>query len=172
MPHEVDYVCVRSSILPSMRKDHIYIAKIFLCESTATVVSAYCTYTAGLCGCCNHVTATLYYMEEYINTGLCDDELIGCTDRLQTWIKPRKQNVAARPTDEVVLSKVEYGTEKRAKLHRINLWDYRPVSRRIVDPNRSRNLRKRLSLLELCKIEAADNALLCANTETEKKKAC
>jgi len=171
MLHEVDYVCVRSSVLPSMRKDRIYTAKIFLCESTATVVGAYCTCTAGLCGCCNHVTATLYYMEEYINAGLCDDKLIGCTDRLQAWIKPRKQNVAARPTYEVVLNKMEYGIERRAKLHRVNFWDCHPVSRRIIDPNRSRNLRQRLSLLEQCKIEVADNALLCANSEAEKKKA-
>ncbi|XP_065899160.1 uncharacterized protein [Dysidea avara] len=171
MPHEVNYVCIRSSVLPSMRKDRVYTTKIVLCESTASVASAYCTCTAGLSGCCNHVTATLYFLEGYIHAGLCEDELIGCTDRLQTWIKPRKQNVEARPTDEVVLNKMEYGIEKRPKLYRINSWDCRPVSRRIIDPNRARNLRERLSLLEQCKVEAADKALLCARSETEKKKA-
>ena len=46
------------------------------------------------------------------------DEQLGCTDRLQTWNKPRKRNVEARPTDEVTLNKMEYGIEKRIKLHR------------------------------------------------------
>jgi len=171
MPRKVNYACVRSSVLPSMRKDRIYATKIFFCESTASVVSAYCTCTAGLCGCCNHITATLYYLEEYINMGLCEDELVGCTDRLQAWIKPRKKNVEARPTDDVVLRKMEYGVEKRPKVHRVNTWDCRPVSKRIVDPNRSRRLKRRLSLLEQCKIETADKALLCASSEGEKKKA-
>jgi len=48
----------------------------------------YCTCTAGLSGCCSHVTATLYYMEEYINRDPYTDKLIGCTE-----IRPRKQNV-------------------------------------------------------------------------------
>ena len=79
----------------------MYTTTIFFCESTASVVSVYCTCTAGLCGCCNHITATLYYLQEYINTGLCEDELVGCTDQLQVWNKPNK-NVEARPTDDVV----------------------------------------------------------------------
>ena len=91
MLQKVNYACVRSIVLPSMRKDRIYTTKSFFCESIASVVSAYCTCTAGLCGCCNHITATLYYLEEYINMGLCKDELVGCTDRLQAWNKPRKK---------------------------------------------------------------------------------
>ena len=116
-------------------------------------------------------TATLYYLEEYFNSGPYEDELIGCTDRLQTWIRPRKQNVETRPTDDVVLNKVEYGVEKRPTLHRVNSWDSCPVSRRIINPNRGRNLRQCLFLLQQCKIEAADKALLSAGNETEKKKA-
>ena len=90
-----------------MRKDQVYSAAIILCESTVHVASAQCTCTAGLSGCCYHVTATLYCLEEYIHAGLYADEQIGCTDRLQTWNKPRKRNVEACPTDEVTLNKME-----------------------------------------------------------------
>ena len=61
--------------------------------------------------------------------------------------------------------------ELRPKVYRVNSWDCHPVSKRIVDPNRSRSLKQHLSLLEQCKIEAADKALLCASSEAEKKKA-
>ena len=68
----------------------------------------------------------------------------------------------------MLLMKMEYGDQK---FYRVNPWDCRPVSKRIVDPNRSRSLKQHLSLLEQCKIEAADKALLCASSEAEKKKA-
>ena len=103
--------------------------------------------------------------------GLYEDELKGCTDRLQTWNIPRKRNVVPLPTDEVTVSKKEYGTDKRCKVHRVNSWDCRPVSKRIVDPNKARNLHNRLAVLEQCKMNAADKAVLLATTESEKKKA-
>ena len=101
MPQQLNYIGIRSNVLPSMRKDQVYSTVIILCESTAHVASAHCTWTAGLSGCCNHVTA-LYCLEEYIHAGLYKDEQIGCTDQLQTWNKPRKRNVEAHPTDEVI----------------------------------------------------------------------
>ena len=170
-PQKPDYVCVKSKVLPSMRKDRVYTTVIVLHNSTAHVASAHCTCPAGLLGCCNHVTATLYCLEEYIYSGLYEDDLKGCTDRLQKWNRPRKRNVEPRPTDKVTLSKQEYGIEKRAKVHRVNSWDCRPVSRRIVNPNKARNMRNRLSLLEQDKISAADEALSSAITPIEKKKA-
>jgi len=73
---------------------------------------------------------------------LQDDERKGCTERLQTWNQPRKRNIQPKPIDEVHLVKKEYGVKKRMKTYRINEWDCRPEHRRIVDPNKSRNLRK------------------------------
>ena len=70
-----------------------------------------------------------------------------------------------------MMNKVEYGIEKRVKIHRVNSWDCHPVSRRIVDPNKGRNLRRCLALLEQNKIEAMDKAVLSATSEAEKKKA-
>ena len=114
---------------------------------------------------------TLCWLEEYIYLGLYNDELKGCTDRLQTWNKLRKRYIEPRPTDEVVLNKVEYGKEKRCKVHFVNSWDCRPTSWRIVDPNKARNLKNRLALLEQCKINAVDEALQSATNPTEEKKA-
>ena len=102
---------------------------------TARVTSAHCACPAGLSGCCNHVTATLYCLEEYIYLRLYEDELKGCTDRLQLWNQPRKRNVVPLPTDEVIVSKKEYGIDKRLKVHHVNSWDCRPLLKRIVDPN-------------------------------------
>ena len=171
MPQQLNYLGIRSNLLPSMRKNRVYCAAIILCESTAHVASAHCTCNAGLSGCCNHVIATLYCLEEYIHAGLYKDEQIGCTDWLQTWNKPRKRNFEACPTDEVTLNKMEYGIEKRIKLHHVNSWECRPISRRIIDPNKGRNLRKHLSLFKQAKIQAADRAVLSAMSDAEKKKA-
>ena len=48
-----------------------------------------------------YVMATLYCLDEYIYLGLYDDEIKGCTDRLQKWNQPRKRHIEPRPTDEV-----------------------------------------------------------------------
>ena len=119
MPEILHHVCVTATVLPSMRKDHIYSVTILIHESTARVVKAHCACPAGLSGCCKHVTATLYCLKDYIHSGLQDDELKGCVERLQTWNQPRIQHVDPRPTDEVQLAKKEYGIEKRVKAHRI-----------------------------------------------------
>ena len=63
IPRLYDYVSISSKVLPSMRKDRIYNVIIIICNSTADVSVAYCGCPAGLSGCCNHVTATLYCLE-------------------------------------------------------------------------------------------------------------
>ena len=105
MPHLRDFICITAKVLPSMRKDRVYAVTIVIQESNCSVSTAYCTCTAGLSGCCNHVTGTLYCLEDYIHQGLQDDERKGCTERLQKWNQPRKQDPDARPTDEITLTK-------------------------------------------------------------------
>ena len=46
------------------------------------------------------------------------------------------------------MRKEVYGVEKRPKLQSINGWDCRPISRRIVDPNKVHLLRQRLFVIE------------------------
>ena len=55
-------ICVKSTVLPSMRKDRIYHVKLVPRESSVHVITAFCTCSAGLSGCCNHITATLKYI--------------------------------------------------------------------------------------------------------------
>jgi len=153
--------------LGSMKKDYVYKFIIILYESTVQVAQACCSCSAGLSGCCNHITGTFYCLEDYDHSGLQDDVLKGCTERLQTWNHPRKRTVEPKPIDDVHLVK-EYGVEKRMKTYRINEWDCRPEHRRIVDPNKARNLRKELfNILSKRKL-----IVLCmAQTPAQKKKA-
>ena len=85
----------------------------YLNESTARDASAHWACPAGLSGC-NHVTAILYCLEEYIYLDLHDNEVKGCTDRLQTWNQPRKRHTEPRPTDEVELTKKRIRNKKES----------------------------------------------------------
>ena len=166
-----DYICISSKVLPSMRKDRTYNVTIVIRETTARVAIAYCTCPAGLAGCCNHITATLYCLEDYVGSGLREEEELGCTSRLQTWNQPRKRNVEPRPTDDVILRKEVYGKKKRDKLHHVNKWDCRPSSRRIIDPDKARTLRESLCIIKQNKIDAANFAVGTASTEREREQA-
>lgn len=113
MPTQPNYVCIGANVLPSMKKGKLYSVWIVLSEHTARVEKAFCICPAGLSGCCNHVTATLYCMEDYFHLGLNEDDKKGCTEKLQTWNKPKPTKMDARPTNLVTLTKKVYGIEKR-----------------------------------------------------------
>ena len=165
-----DHICISAKVLPSMRKDRVYHVSIIIKESTLQVMCAYCASPAGLSGCCNHVTATLYCLEDYFHLGLHEDEKKGCTDRLETWNQPRKSCVEARPTDDVKLTKEQYGTKNNLKIYQTNKWECRPLSRRMVNPNKIRKLHERFSTVEQNKIMTINTAICEAETSKEKKK--
>jgi len=171
MPTQSDFVCIGSSILPSMKKDKMYNVFIVLSNLTAKVDTAFCVCPAGLSGCCNHVTATLYYIKEYFRSGMDEEDKKGCTEKLQTWIQPRSKKVDARPINLVSLTKFVYGVEKRPKVHKINEWDCRPTSRRIAQPVRKAKLWNRLITLDQSKKDASTRAIYSATNDTERKKA-
>ena len=110
-------------------------------------------------------------MEDYIHSGLQEDEQKGCIERLQTWNIPKKLDAEPRATDSIQLIRKQYGVTKRPKAHRINEWDCRPVNTKIVDPNKARNLRETLLSIEQSKIVAANYVASVAQTASEKKKA-
>ena len=72
LPTVPDHVCVTTVVLPSMS------VTVFIHES-ARVAKVCCSCPVGLSGCCNHVTATLYCLEDYIHSGLQVDDRKGCT---------------------------------------------------------------------------------------------
>ena len=51
-----DVIYVTCTVLPSMPEDRVYCVTIAIQESTCHVMTARCTYPAGLSGCCNHIT--------------------------------------------------------------------------------------------------------------------
>ena len=67
---------------------------------------------------------------------------------------------------------MQYGLLKRFKIHHVNKWDCQPLSRRIIDPNKVRNLRERLISIEQNKLAFIDDALQQAKTPAEKKEPC
>lgn len=153
-----------------MKKDRVYNVFIFIHES-ARVSHACCSCPAGLSGCCSHVTATLYSLEDYVHSGLQDDERKGCTEHLQTWNRPRKLDADPRQTDDVQLVRKQYGVEKRPKKHRVNECDCHFINRRLVDPNIARNLGESLLSIEQTKVAAANHAISIAQTPSERRKA-
>ena len=68
---------------------------------------------------------------------------MGSTEKLQKWNQPQKHL-----TDDVVLTKAEYGKEKCSKALHVNKWDCCPDTRRIVDPNKACRLRESSSEIE------------------------
>ena len=60
---------------------------------------------------------------------------------------------------------------KKLKIHRANKWYCRPLSRRIINPNRIRNFHEQLSTIEHNNIIAIDNVICEAKTLKEKKNA-
>ena len=153
-----------------MRKDHVYSVTVIIQEYTCSVTTACCSCPAGLSGYCNHVTAILYSLEDYIHLGLQEDEQKGCTERLQMWNQSRMRNTAPRPSDSVVLTRKVFGVQKRPKVVTINNWYCRPTCRRIVDPNKARRLREHLCSIQNKKMEKADEAVYFARTVSEIKK--
>ena len=99
MPHNSHFLCVASTVLPSVKKDCVYPVNIVIWELPCSVNITYYTCPAKLSDCCDHVTATLYYLEDYIHQWLKDKErrLHGTSSSMEL------QNVVGQPTDEVKL---------------------------------------------------------------------
>ena len=83
-PLSPEHSCVRAKALPSMRKDHVYDVMVVFHDASARVILAFCVCPAGLSGCCNHVTATLYCMEDFVKRGLREEAAAGRTEKLRT----------------------------------------------------------------------------------------
>jgi len=94
LPSQPDFICIGANVLPSMKKDKMYIVFIAL-SNCDKVKTAFCVCPAGLSGCCNHVTSTLYHIEEYFRLGVSEEDQKSCTEKLQIWIQPRSKKVDA-----------------------------------------------------------------------------
>ena len=88
---------VRCKILPSMRKTQPHRTKVCLFSDTGMVKMALCTCSAGFGGCCNHVAALLYALEEFARFGHREKDEDSPTSRLC----PRARKEIARRVVDV-----------------------------------------------------------------------
>ncbi|XP_065892315.1 uncharacterized protein [Dysidea avara] len=119
-----------------------------------------------------HVTATLYCMEEYFRLGLNEDDAKGCTEKRQTWNIPKASKVDACPTNLVSLTKKVYGVEKRPAVYTVNKWDCRATSKRQVESaDRRSKLRKRLLNIDQARKDTVTLSVASATYNMQRKKA-
>ena len=132
LPDSLGFCYVRAQVLPSMVKSRKYSVRICLTAS-GNVHTAYCVCPAGLAGCCNHVAALLYALEEFVRLGLREESKLPCTSRLQQWNRPRCRSVPPSRVVDVAAVKEEYGKQKRRKVRPI--YDPRPLNLRLPKPD-------------------------------------
>lgn len=126
------YSYVRASVLPSMKKGTgSYKTKVCLLP-TGMVEEGVCACSAGLGGCCNHVAALLYALEEFVRFGLREEDHTSPTSRLCAGNRPRARKVKPREVADGNLVKPTFGS-KGSSLRRS---DYNPVppNKRILEP--------------------------------------
>ena len=72
------------------------------------IQNAYCTCTAGLLGCCNHVIGMLFRLEAAVKNGTTNPS---CTSLLAQWNVPTgsKTNLVHKPVRDLVFNRHEYG---------------------------------------------------------------
>ena len=107
---------VKSQVLPSMKKTVVYNCCIVF-NKCGSVVTAYDGCPAGIDGRCNHVTSTLFALEEFFKQtkgpkGPANPSLTSapsCTSKPCVWNVPRKRKVDNLPIVQVKFKKHQHG---------------------------------------------------------------
>ena len=93
-----NYIYIKASCLPEMRKDRAYKLIFVLGKESFDVLEAKCGCPAGKGpgkgphASCKHIGALCYALKEYTRIGKCP-EYVTYTEKLQSWNKPRTKNV-------------------------------------------------------------------------------
>ena len=112
-----------------------------LTEKSGEILCAYCTCTAGLCRCCNHVIAALYKVEHAVSHGLTQSS---CTSIPCQWNKPTESVSTPMAIKDIIFEKhLKMNPNPRKSVKR-RLYDPRPVSKRTVTDESKQNLLKEL----------------------------
>ena len=127
-----------------MKKTQPYHARVCL-ERNVLVDVAFCVCTAGLAGCCNHIAAFLYALEELVHLGL-REESDSPTSCLCTWNRPRSRKFLPCRVEDVRLhrAKFMFGKEKRSRGPK-PIYNPIQVNKRLVDPAEIAELKRGLS---------------------------
>lgn len=104
---------VKSQVLPSMKKTVVYNCYIVM-DRCANVMTAYDGCPAGIDGRCNHVTSTLFALEEFFKKckGPVNSPLTpapSCTSKPCVWNVPRKRKVENQPIAQIKFRRHEHG---------------------------------------------------------------
>ena len=104
---ETQLVAVRAHCFSSLKAKTTYTVYVMF-KKDGTVVTAECNCVAGKGGVCSHVTALLFFIEDFKKkeAPLPSDRTV--TDRLQQWHFPPKRNVAPQPVEHIKFQKAVY----------------------------------------------------------------
>lgn len=107
---------IKSKVLPSMKKKMVYSCFIKL-SSLGFVLSAKCGCPAGVDGRCNHVCATLFYLESVFKTNSkLSANNVSCTSEPCKWNIPSKRKGEVQPISAMKFRKHDYNKRNKRPL--------------------------------------------------------
>lgn len=100
-------------------------------SSFAPVLNAYCACPAEIDGQCNHVSATLFALEEYCKEMDKNDQEL-CTSKSCKWNVPRKRKETVTTISQMTIQKHDYSKRQKKEWKSLILTDQdeRPVHQR------------------------------------------
>ena len=107
-------VLVKSSVTPSQRihdKHNLWNLFSSSNEDQQNIMTGYCTCTAGLSSCCNHIAAVLYKIVFANENGLIEPS---CTEQLCSWNQPSKQ-VKPLKVKDMIINELDKSERERAE---------------------------------------------------------
>lgn len=118
-----------------MRKDHIYSIHLSLDIGSMDIVTAECGCPAGKgpSASCKHIGALCYALAEFSRYGKTPDFLT-CTEKLQTWNRPRPRKLDLVPVADLSSRKDEI-LRKEKRMNSLSAFDPRQSHHRNVDPH-------------------------------------
>ena len=95
-----DKVLITGTVTPSQRVRDEHKSVWIICDKSGKILSGYCSCTAGLSNCCNHLIAVLYKVE-YANThGLTNP---ACTDTPCSWNNKSNVDIEAKRVKDIYI---------------------------------------------------------------------
>lgn len=124
---QMQRILIRAKVLPSQKVNDPHRKVWVLLKKSGKIMCAYCSCTAGLCRCCNHVIAVLYKVEHAVSHGMTQ---FSCTSLPCQWNKPSDNEIAPMTIREITFEKHSKMNPNPSKSLKRGLYDPRPVSKR------------------------------------------
>ena len=138
---------LKSQVLPSMKKQAVYTC-YFVMSSLGNVLRAQCGCPAGIDGRCNHVTATMFALDEYCKKRAkteSDPSDVSCTSKPCKWNVPRKRKGNVVPVANIQFAKHDYSKSKKKRKSSITpQHDVRAPNQRKWPEDKVKNMFSRL----------------------------